>query len=75
MKDVQKMERMFNRSNYGVVEQLCYTNEEVDEEIPGRTLEVIHHFPRVFEEPKGLAPPRYHDHHIPLIPTIQNQTP
>ncbi|CAA2966835.1 Hypothetical predicted protein [Olea europaea subsp. europaea] len=50
----------------GVVGQLYYSREENEEEIPSRILEVIHHFPRVFEEPKRLLSPRSHDHHIHL---------
>uniref|UniRef100_J3MDG5 Retrotransposon gag domain-containing protein n=1 Tax=Oryza brachyantha TaxID=4533 RepID=J3MDG5_ORYBR len=43
----------------------------VDETIPSEVQDVLKEFEAVFQEPKGLPPPRQYDHTIPLIPGAQ----
>ncbi|XP_058776595.1 uncharacterized protein LOC131650912 [Vicia villosa] len=36
--------------------------------IPTQIRNILQSFPSVFQTPRGLPPPRQHDHHIPLLP-------
>jgi hypothetical protein len=38
------------------------------EPVPAAVQDILQEFADVFEDPKVLPPPRFHDHHIPLLP-------
>lgn len=69
---MKKIERMFDKGAYGAVGQLCFLIENNKSEIPGKITEVTEQFPKVFEVPKGLPPPRLHEHNIPMTKEIQS---
>ena len=68
----EEVSKEVNKTKQGVLLKLCFLSME------GPCIHTIHINPQlqsllasyrdVFEDPKGLPPPRSHDHRIPLIP-------
>lgn len=66
-----KMKKLLQKQPQGALTQICLLQADCnakEDDSPQDLKEVLSAFEDVFQEPKGLPPPRSHDHCIPLKP-------
>lgn len=54
------------RQPYGIVAKIQAMNEEERDTLPTEVQVIIEQYSEVFVEPRGMPPPRFNDHRIPL---------
>lgn len=66
MMEGRQMNQWIRRQPYGIIAQLQAITEGENAQIPTMVQTILKQYTEVFVEPKGMPPPRFNDHRIPL---------